>query len=207
MATFIGAPVDDYNESLITDSLVLEDRNQVWFFRSNGETLVFDTYHGQWATFTNQPAAGATIVDGTVRYVIPGSSAASFYTESTGTFQDGATDYDVVIETNWLQIGGIQGYQRTRLATFAGKVTGAYDYSLIMTYDLGDATTTETFSGTSTTENKWEFKPKVQKTEAFRFKLTLSGSNRGFDVTNVNLDVGLKGGVTRLPDANRKAGV
>lgn len=204
---FVGAPVDDYDESLITDSIVIEDRNQVWFFRSNGETLVFDTYHGQWCTFTPQLATGATIVDGTVRYVVPGASTASFYTESTSTFQDGTTNYDVVLQSNWIQLAGVQGYQRTRKIMIAGEVTGAYDYSLAMSYDLGDATTSETFSASSTTENKWEFKPNVQKTEAFRMQLTLSGGNRGLDVQNINLEIGSKGGTSRIPSANRKVGV
>lgn len=203
---FIGAPVDDYDESLITQAIVLEDRNQVWFFRSNGETLVFDTYHGQWCTYTNQAASSATIANGVVRYVIPGTTSASFYAEDTASFQDGTTDFDVVLTSNWLQLAGVQGYQRTRLITLAGKVTGAYDYSLALTYDLGDAEATETFSDSDTTENKHEFKPKVQKTEAFKFTLTLSGSNRGFDLVNFNLNVGNKGGSTRLPTANRTEG-
>ena len=201
---FIGAPVDDFDQSNITQAMVLEDRNQVWFFRASGETLVYDTYHGMWYSNKPQAAVGATIIN---QVPVWADALGGFFYESQSSFQDGATNYDVVIESNWLQLGGVQGYQRCRLVMLAGVVTGSYDYSLVMSYDLGDATTSETFSATATTENKWEFKPEVQKTEAFKFVWTMSGANRGLDIQNFNLDVGTKGGLSRLPDANRKVGV
>jgi hypothetical protein len=200
---FIGAPVDEFDETLITQALVLDDRHQVWFFCSNGETICFDTYHSHWYTNKTQIARAAAQLSNTAYYTNTGF----LLTESRSVYTDNAVNYSVKLKSNKIQLVGMQSYQRTRKLLIDGTANGAMDFSLVLTYDLGSTSITETFTALASTRSTWEFKPRCQKHETFDFELTLSGANRGLDIQQFNLEVGAKKGQAKINSSDRIQGV
>jgi len=130
--TYIGAPVEAFNSNTITSTRLVEDFNEVRFTTSEGTTLVYNYYFNQWSTFTNQASVDSILWNNSYLYLKTNGAA---YRETAGTFYDDDIAYKLTIETPWIKIAGLQGFQRVYRASLLGDFKSAHKLKMKVYYD------------------------------------------------------------------------
>lgn len=131
---YIGAPVEKYNSYTVMSAVNIPSANQVRFLMSNGITLVYDYYYGQWGTFSGVSAISSCIYQNLHTYI---NSNGLVYQENPGSYLDGGNPVLMSFQTGPLRLGDLQNYQRTffyyLLGTYISPhklvMTHYYDYS------------------------------------------------------------------------------
>lgn len=220
---YIGDKVQDYNTLNISSAITVPDLNQVRFTTVEGTTLVYDWYYDAWSVYTKQPAVSATQWNST--YVFVNSSGVTF-AEQVGAFSDNSVPIKTKIETSWISVGGLQGFQRLYKLVLLGGYLGSHTLKVSVAYDFKDFTE-ETFTidpavasqgsvyGSDTTYGsgatfgdadgvyQFEIKPSKQKCQSFKLIIEdifpSSEGTAAFSVSSLLAVVGVKSGTNRLP--------
>lgn len=201
---YVGDKVESYNANSITSAVLLPNTNQVRFTTDGGVALVYDYYHGRWSVFTNISAVDATIYND--RYTYLKSDGTVLY-ENSSSFSDNGSYIVMKIVTAWMQLAGIQGYQRVYNVQALGDYKSAHQLNVSFGYDFSSTwayTGTRTFSASGVYQT--EFCPTRQKCQAIRVKIVDSettGDNEGFSLSNFALEVGIKSGLNKNTTAVR----
>lgn len=132
--SYIGAPVEAYNTSIVVSAQNIPQTNQVRFILDSGVTLMYDYYYDQWGTFSGVPAISSTIFDELDTFI---NSYGDVYQESPGSYLDGSQPVLMSFTTGPLRLGELQNYQRAYFFYILGtyrtphklRVSMAYDYS------------------------------------------------------------------------------
>lgn len=133
--TYIGAPVELYNNLKITSAAVVADKNQVRFTTSDGECIVYNYYQKKWATFTNHRGLSAIDINDDYYYLRTDNLV---YKESSH-FSDNGTPIKTRIETGWLNFAGVQAFQRVYRMLLLGEFKSAHKLRIKVAYDFIDA--------------------------------------------------------------------
>lgn len=133
--TYIGAPVENFNESLVNSAVNVPATNQVRFTLDSGTTLMYDYYYEQWGTFTGVPAISSTIFQGMHTFINQYGAA---YQEQTGIYLDGSNPVLMNFKTGPLRLGDLQGYQRSYFFYLLGTFLSPHKLQLLISYDYED---------------------------------------------------------------------
>jgi hypothetical protein len=141
---YTGAPVEKYNSQTVMRAVLAADKNHVIFI-TDGRALLFDYFFKQWSTFTNHEGTSATFWNGTLCY---GRNDGRVFRESDTTKMDAGSRVVMRLETAWIKLDTLQGFQRIRRAMVLGEFKSnhrlaleiAYDYELIRHRLIFDAT-------------------------------------------------------------------
>ncbi len=107
--SYVGAPVEAFNDQDVTRATLIENSTQVRFLTADGSTLLYDYLFGQWSTFTNHEGADAVELNGTYQYL---RNDGQVYAESA-TYTDNGAAISMVIQTAWIHLQEtLQGLQR-----------------------------------------------------------------------------------------------
>ena len=131
---YIGAPVEKYNNATVLSATAIPATNQVRFVLNQDITLMYDYYFNQWATHTNISALSATLYQGSHTYL---NIYGQIFQEVVGTYLDGSVPVLMSLTTAWINVAGLQGYERvyfghllgTYYTPFVLDVQLAYDYN------------------------------------------------------------------------------
>jgi hypothetical protein len=108
--SYIGALVEAFNSQTVTRATLIEDRRQVVFLCSTGETLMLDYGVGQWSTYTNHTGLDAVVIDGTYHYL---RTDGRVFRETVGLYRDDNSQIPMVLETAWIKmVPYLQGFAR-----------------------------------------------------------------------------------------------
>ncbi len=229
---YLGAPVELYNNLTVLSSKTIPGTNEVRFVMEDNITLSYDYYYNQWSIHTNIKAISATLYQSAHTYL---NSLGLVYQEAVGTYLDGASPVLMGLTTGWINLAGLQGYERfyfmhllgTYYTPFKLNVQVAYDYesgpsqSVIVTptnsYNAwGDEALWgggQSWGGTPD-GNVFEARvfPKRQKCEAFQITIDESydasfsvPAGQGLSLSGLMLTVGAKKGF-RTQRAGRSYG-
>jgi hypothetical protein len=141
--TPIGEPCADISLTVVS-SIEVPAKRQVRFHTAS-TTLVYDTIHRVWTTFTGQDALSAASLSGRAHYL---STGAVVRRDDTSYTESGTT-YQAVLELSWLSIAGLAGYQRVWSGDVVGEATGAYSLAVVMGADFGNGTSTKTVASSA----------------------------------------------------------
>lgn len=119
-ASYIGAPVEPYNDQLVTSAVLIPTTNQVRFTLDSGVALVYDYYAQQWGVFTKVDAVDSVVFGGLHTFL---RSDGQVRRETPGVWSDAGSPIRMKLTTTWLQFAGIQGFQRV----YKLLVLGEYD--------------------------------------------------------------------------------
>lgn len=228
--TYIGAPVEEFTLNGTVQSAVnIPGTNQVRFTLDSGITLMYDYYVGQWGTFSNVPAISSTIYQELHTYV---NSFGQVYQEKPGTYLDGSKPVLISFTTSWINMAGLQGYQRVYyfylLGTFLTphylNVSLAYDYNSAITqvemiqptnYSLpygGDSpygNPLGTGYGGGGNIEQWRIDPEQQQCQAIQVTINEiynpffgTIAGAGLTLSGLNFIIGAKSRYPRLPAVN-----
>lgn len=130
--SYIGAPVENFNSSLVNSAVNVPATNQVRFTLDSGVTLMYDYYYNQWGTFVGVPAVSSTIFQGMHTFINQYGAA---YQEKEGGYLDGSNPVLMSFKTGPLRLGELQGYQRAYFFYLLGTFISPHKLQILLTYD------------------------------------------------------------------------
>lgn len=130
--SYIGAPVEQFNTSTVLSAVNVPQTNQVRLTLSTGQTLMYDYFYQQWGTFVNVPAVSSCIYQGLHTFI---NSSGVVYQEKPGSYLDDTTPVLLSFKTGWINLAGLQGYQRAFFFYLLGKYYSPHKLLLNIAYD------------------------------------------------------------------------
>lgn len=227
---YIGAPVEAYNGLNITSGYILESVNEIRFTTDDNICLIYNYFFDQWSVFFNYTSSSAIAMNNTFYH---SKEDGTVHIETPGLYNDNGARIPLAIETSWLQLAGLQGYQRLYRYAFLGDylsshytmVRLAYDYEhayketvffnvdsgLDVSYYGDDATygDSEVYGGPSGSSiYQFSSKPRQQKCESVKFRIedidTITTSGgASFNLVGLTLEVGIKSTLDKLSGGKR----
>lgn len=129
--TYIGAGVEEFNTSIVQSAVDVPETNQVRFTLNTGQTLMFDYHYNQWCTFVGVPAISSCIFQGLHTFL---NSFGAVYQENPGYYVDGSNPVLMALTTAWLNLAGLQGYQRAYFFYLIGKYLTPHKLQVSIAY-------------------------------------------------------------------------
>lgn len=136
--TYIGAPVEQYNSNIVKSATAIPGTNQVRFVLDNNITLMYDYFFNQWATHTNINAISATLYQGAHTYL---NNFAQVFQETENLYLDGSRPVLLSLTTSWLNLAGLQGYERFYFANLLGTYYTPFNLNVQFAYDYNPSPT------------------------------------------------------------------
>jgi hypothetical protein len=224
--SYIGAPVEQFNSSIVQSAVNVPLTNQVRFTLDTGQTLLYDYYFAQWGTFVGVPAISSCLYQDYHTFL---NAAGGVLQESPGTYVDGANPVLMSFLTGHIQMQGLSGYQRIYELLLLGQYESPHLLDFRIGYDFGalseQVTITPTnqtgvfgsdqlygqtspFGGPSDLE-QWRIQPGTQKCQAFQIQLTeiydpsySTQAGAGFTLSALTCVLGFNRGYRPIKAAN-----
>jgi hypothetical protein len=134
-----GAEVEKYTlNSLVNSASVIPGTTQVRLTMDSGVTLVYDYYYDQWSTFTGIPAISSTVYGGLHTYL---DASGNVFRETPNVYMDAENPVSMKFTTSWINIAGLQGYQRCYFMFLLGKYLSPHKILLNIAYDYTSSST------------------------------------------------------------------
>jgi hypothetical protein len=227
--TYIGAPVEIFNDYKISSSDIIAKNNQVIFVTDNKIALVYDYLMKQWTTFTNHGGYASTVIDTDYYYL---RTDRTLFKKNDEIFHDNGTSVKMRMQTGWMSFADIQNFKRVYRMEFLGafysahqlKVQVAYDFNDIYVHSktidtadfidisaYGEDTPYGSGSPYGGPGNVYQFRIDFQQQKCESIKIQIediqSGTElgRGAEWSNMNFVVGNKGSESKL-NSNKKYG-
>lgn len=229
--SYIGAPVEKYtNTGKVVSALAIPGTNQVRFVLDSGITLMYDYFYSQWGVFAGIPNISSTLYKNLHTFI---NDRGDVMQESPGIYLDNTTPVLLSFTTSWINLSGIQGYERLYYAHLLGvyitpfklNVQIAYDYntspeqSIIVAPDnytlpWGGEQLWGSGGGWGGPGNVFESRIFNKKQKCESFQVTINevydpsfgiASGAGLTLSGLNLTVGMKKG-TRVSPASKSFG-
>jgi hypothetical protein len=134
--SYIGAEVEAFNSSVITSANLIPNTTQVRFSLDTGEVLVYDYYVKQWGIDTNYSAVDAVIFEDLYTHV---TTAGIVMQETPSLYTDNGRFIKLLLQTSWLSMAGLQGFQRAYRALFLGEYKSPHQLLISVAYDFDPA--------------------------------------------------------------------
>lgn len=217
--TYIGAPVELYNDNVVMSAQTIPGTNQVRFVLDNNITLMYDYYYGQWGTFNNTFAISATLYSGVHTYL---NSYGKVFKESATSYLDGSDPVLLSFTSGWINVAGVQGYERFYQLYLLGTYFSPFKLNISLAYDYNSSPTQSTiitpdnYSPAWGGEAQWgsgqawggpgnnfeaRLFPERQKCESFQVTVQElydpslgQAAGQGLNLSGMNLIVGMKRG-------------
>lgn len=222
--SYIGADVEVYNQYEVTSAVAVPGTNQVRLTLNTNIFLMYDYYVEQWGTFNGLSAISSVIFEDLHTYL---NSSGQFFQETVGMYMDNSNPVLLSFTTNWINLAGLQGFQRSYFFYLLGVYYSPHKLTLQTAYDYNPSPSQSTvftpsnYSGTygsdplygsssvmggaTNVEQCREFFEQG-KCQSFQITVTESfdasfGTNpgAGFTLSGLDLVVGLKDGKPKLP--------
>jgi len=229
---FIGQQVHDTFAGKEVVSIVHDIlQNLINVVCRDGTQIVYDIHRQRWATHVFDDRMFATSSSTTHelsdaiscndvlmfagRDVSSGSLGSRVAFIESGTFTDNGEAYPMSITTPWIHLAGVQGFQRVKRIRLLGKLKSDHNFRLTIEHDYNDrpeftqvvtGTMSSYVNATSGTLDQLQFYVNHQKCQAIRLTFAdeeQTGSMESFELTGINLDVGVKAGASFIPDGKR----
>lgn len=228
--SYIGAPVEAYNDLTITAASLLADDNAVIFLTNGSRSLYFDYEAGAWSTFTEHAGLDAVVVDQDY-YYLRSDDATKVYKKDTNGTDDGSA---IVLEytSPWYRPEGSQQlwrcYQMNLLGTYLADhdlemdvYVNYQEYPLYTkTWDVSSGINDTTFgdgaefgdnflfgigsSGRLDRVYQVEHSPGVQKVQSIKFVWRVySTGTKPVELSSLGLDLKTYRGSFRLPEGKK----
>lgn len=130
--SYIGAPVENSNSQTVTSAVSIPGTTQVRFTLNNQTTLMYDYFFQQWSTFLNTNAVSSCIFENLHTYI---SSFGGVFQETAGQYTDNSTPVLMSFTTGWLNLAGLQGYQRAYTLFLLGQYLTPHKIQVGLAYN------------------------------------------------------------------------
>lgn len=230
--TYIGAPVEKYNDLTISSANLLAATNEIVFTTEEGTALVYNYFFNAWSTWETLPAVDACVWEGQLAVLTESGSVMLQGDSYADTHPSGVTyPVSLKIRTPFIKLSGMQGYQSifgcyllgTLQAPHALQVSVAYDYNESV---QGNAIIDSSIAGAgrwgglpiwgsngswgnASLFSNYQFQVAINKPRCQSIQLTFSDvqpeASQGFSLNGLALEVMALPGPARLPKQNKVA--
>lgn len=132
---YLGAPVEAFNGQAITAASVIPDTNQVVFVCSDGDTLMFDYFYGQWGTFTQHRGVSGCVVGDDYAYL---RNDGTVYVRAIGTYTDAGSPITMKVRTGRFRGDALQGQMMMRYFGILGEYKSPHSLTVRLYYDRNE---------------------------------------------------------------------
>jgi hypothetical protein len=216
----VGSEVD----ALVSGNVVAiagDAKQQLRFYQSSGTVLVWDYQWLQWTRFTGFANVDACYADDRYYHLSNYSTTTPLLRYTNNTTPADVNDSGVAtqafspyIETPWLSFAGIQGFQRVyRLMILGKNADGSVNpmtFGLSLQYDFNDTYTSfPTVNVTPSTNGLVQLQHHFVKQKCESMKIAIyffpvtPGNAGRFRLTDLTLQVGVKGSYFKMPSSQR----
>lgn len=229
--TYIGAAVEAYNDLRVNSAESIPGTTQVRFTLPGDTILMYDYYYDQWGTFEGAGAISSVLYEG--RHTLL-DSYGRVAQETPGTYLDNGNPVLLGFTTSWINVAGLQGYQRAYFFYLLGKFLSPHKLQITIAYDYNPSPTQSTlisptnyagnygdsspygqenpYGGEGAVEN-WRVFLARQRCMAFQISLdevfdSTAGvpAGAGLTLSGLNLVVGIKKGFRPIAAAQSASG-
>lgn len=130
--TYIGIAVDQYNTSTVLSAVSMPNVNEVRFSLDTGETLVYNYFYEQWATFNGISSISRCIFED-VEVVVDVYNRV--LQETPGIYLDGTRPVNIKFTTAWIKLTDLQGFQRAYWISLLGEYLSPHKLSVDIAFD------------------------------------------------------------------------
>jgi hypothetical protein len=135
--SFIGAPVDGLTaDTTVLSAINVQGTNEVRFSLDNGLTLMYDYYFQQWGTYSGVKPISSTSYQGQHSFI---DSFGRVFQETPGKYLDGGNPVLLSFTTSWLNMAGLQGYERAYYFYLLGVFKSPHTLNIQVAYDYNPA--------------------------------------------------------------------
>ena len=132
---YIGAAVERLViGNTVTAATIIPGTTQARFILNTGICLMYDYFYKQWGWFTNVPGVSATLYNGLHTYL---DQYDRILQETPGKYLDVSTPVNMYALSNWIQLQGLQGYQRFLELQFLASYVTPHTLNVQFGYDFG----------------------------------------------------------------------
>ena len=132
---YIGQAVENLVlGNTVTAANIIPGTTQARFIMNTGITLMYDYFYKQWGWFTNTPGISATLYQGLHTYL---DKYGRILQETPGKYLDVSTPVTLYVLSNWIQLQGLQGYQRFLEMQLLGSYISPHLLNVQFGYDFG----------------------------------------------------------------------
>lgn len=133
---YTGDRVERYNGQTVTSAQVIGALNQIRFTLSEDRALVYNYQIDRWGTFENHGGLDSVTINNDYYYL---REDGALYKENRTSFSDAGSPIKFRIETGWMSLTELQGFQRVFLASILGSYKSAHKLRVRIAYDFVDA--------------------------------------------------------------------
>lgn len=197
--SYVGAPVEDYNNERIVSAIVSDKFNEVRFYTDAGNTLTYNYYDNKWSVTKEQSIIDADIWNGSAIQVLSGKVVR----ELEGSFTDDSAFYSLKHTTTWLKMNLIQGALRIWRVLLIGDYKSPHTLVLRAYYDYNDTIYDEYeyVPDPASPLIQWRVHLKRQVCQAIKLEIfdkDQSGTGESYSLSNIQAEVGVKNGSAKL---------
>lgn len=183
----------------VTGCGISSDQPEVYFAHSNGDIWVLNLDNGGWYLWYCITPVGGLTTSNNLTHLVTDTDVLTF---------DNATHEDIIlganlpvpqiIETGWIRLNNLRGYQRTKRLYLLGETLGNHTVTVSVYTDYSD-TAVQTFTAALVVGKplQVDLHISVQKCETFKFRV--STNQYGLSLSGATLEIGTKEG----PDKSR----
>lgn len=146
---YIGAPVEKFTlASLANGANTIPATTQSRFTMDSGEILMYDYYFQQWGTFEGLNPISSTLYQSKQTII---DQYGRTFKEAPGTYQYGDNPVLMSLQTGWLNLAGIAGYQRILEFLLIGSYISPNQIMISVAYDYGNPIQSDIITPTNIT--------------------------------------------------------
>lgn len=136
---YLGGAVEKYTlEGTANSAITVPETTQIRSTMSSGVTLMMDYFNGnQWGTFSGVPAVSATLYKNLHTFL---DKYGRIFQETPGQYLDGSNPVLLKWKTGWINVAGINGYQRIYELLFLGSFLSPANIVVNIAYDFKEPT-------------------------------------------------------------------
>ena len=214
--SYIGAPVERYNGYSVVSAnnppSTTEIRLAIFDNLQTPSRIIlnYDYFYEQWGEFSTPSPSGninaisSAVIDNNYYVLRPTGAVLKEMPYGTApiTFSDIPAP---LIETGWIRVAGLQGFQRFRWIELFGTSLGINSISVIVYYDYNtnNISTTATLPINSAGRFQFRIKNRIQKLEAIKIRLQ-AFSPEEIVFSGMDFEIGVKSGLRRLSVTNTR---
>lgn len=199
---YIGAEVEQYKAQTITSACLIPDSTKAVFTLSNGINLTYDYYVNQWETDVYpEPAFDTTTFENKIVYI---QSDGKTLLQTPSEFSDDGSLIPIEIETGWMNLAQITGFQRVWELHITGEYKSPHTLTVYTYTNFSDSPSQVTVINVPKDPKPYEFRitMKQQKCTSIRYRLVESQpvdvAGEGFSLSALGIRVGVKKGLNKL---------
>jgi hypothetical protein len=202
--SYIGAEVEDYNSYNVVASIISDKLNEVRFYLTSGDCLSYNYLFNAWAVLKNQTTVDADNWGSSPVSILSNT----IFKETENTYLDNGASgfYSMKFTSPWLKLNEVQGYLRCYQLWIIGNNKSSHTLKCRVYTDYDDSTYEDyslVYSSSDSSQYQFQISLPKQKVESIKFEIydtahTALSSGEGYELSNIQAEVGVKSGGYKL---------